>query len=32
MGEVAPGSLGPTAFGALAPELQASLFPADIIP
>jgi Kef-type K+ transport system membrane component KefB len=33
MGEVVAGiSLGPTVFGALAPGLQAELFPADILP
>jgi Kef-type K+ transport system membrane component KefB len=33
MGEVVAGILlGPTAFGALAPELQATVFPSDLIP
>ena len=33
MGEVVAGIvLGPTVFGALLPELQAAIFPTDIIP
>ncbi len=33
MGEVVAGILlGPTAFGAIAPELQATIFPSDLIP